>query len=203
MVETKQKTINNEIVLQCLLENAFDFLERGIEQFEHEPKYSVINFCSAVELFLKARLLKEHWALVVAKNPKMDEFLKGDFKSINFVDLIPAIKNIQTIQKLLFIAPITEYTDFHYYIGSIPPIYIINTVIHNNTMRQFVNQNIAFFHHLILSRLNGTMIACFCLDTSVRKSLYACLASSTSSHPSKTSTPVAVLKKLRKRSSIV
>lgn len=94
MVETKQKTINNEIVLQCLLENAFDFLERGIEQFEHEPKYSVINFCSAVELFLKARLLKEHWALVVAKNPKMDEFLKGDFKSINFVDLIPAIKNI-------------------------------------------------------------------------------------------------------------
>lgn len=32
MIKTKQKTINNDTILNCLLENAFDFLERGIKQ---------------------------------------------------------------------------------------------------------------------------------------------------------------------------
>lgn len=32
-----------------------------MKELENQPKYAVIDFCTALELFLKARLLKEHW----------------------------------------------------------------------------------------------------------------------------------------------
>lgn len=80
--------------LTNLINNGFDFLEKAIDQFQKEPKFSVINFCIATELFLKARLMKEHWSLVVADKPNIDSFRKGDFKSINFKDIIPKIKAV-------------------------------------------------------------------------------------------------------------
>lgn len=44
----------------------------------------VIHFYTAVELFLKARLLAEHWSLVVAKrqDPDLTRFELGDFQSV-------------------------------------------------------------------------------------------------------------------------
>lgn len=65
--------------------NAFDFLDRSVDELKNKrPKYSVIHFYSAVELFLKARLLKEHWAQIVKKPEQADrgKFLKGDFQSV-------------------------------------------------------------------------------------------------------------------------
>ncbi|MBN1293095.1 MAG: hypothetical protein JXB48_14745, partial [Candidatus Latescibacteria bacterium] len=58
---------NNQ--LNKLIENAFDFFERSLDEFEDNPKYSVIHFYAAVELFLKARLMAEHWSLVVLRDP--------------------------------------------------------------------------------------------------------------------------------------
>jgi len=78
--------------LSNLIDNGFDFLEKGIDQFRSEPKYSVINFCVAIELFLKARLMKEHWSLIVSHEPNITSFKNGDFKSLNFKDLIPRIE---------------------------------------------------------------------------------------------------------------
>ena len=46
-------------IFDSLTRNAFDFLERGIAEFDKTPKYSVIHFCAAVEMLLKARLMKE------------------------------------------------------------------------------------------------------------------------------------------------
>ena len=68
-----------------LVENAMDFVTRSIDEFDHAPKYSVIHFYSAVELFLKARLLAEHWSLVVSagKIPDWEKFVEGDFISVN------------------------------------------------------------------------------------------------------------------------
>lgn len=80
--------------LEKLINNGFDFLEKAIDQFKDEPKFSVINFCIATELFLKARLMKEHWSLVVSGNPDINSFKRGDFKSINFKDIIPKIEGI-------------------------------------------------------------------------------------------------------------
>ena len=83
-------------LLENLIDNAFDFLETGISQFENSPKYSVINFCAAIELLLKARLMSEHWSLVVAtkNHPDLSKFQKGDFKSLNFKDLLPRIEAV-------------------------------------------------------------------------------------------------------------
>jgi len=79
-----------------LIENGFDFLERAIQQFTTEPKYSVINFCAAIELLLKARLMHEHWSLIIAtkSHPNIQDFNSGDFKSVNFNDLIPRITSV-------------------------------------------------------------------------------------------------------------
>lgn len=84
--------------LSNLIDNAFDFLEKAIDQFKTDPKYSVINFCAAIELILKARLMHEHWSLIISvpqhQHPSIAKFKSGDFKSINFADLIPKIESV-------------------------------------------------------------------------------------------------------------
>ena len=66
-----------------LVDNALNFLSRSIEDLQQSPKYSVIHFYAAVELFLKARLMKEHWSLVVTKPQDADweKFVAGDFQA--------------------------------------------------------------------------------------------------------------------------
>ena len=49
-------------IFDSLARNAFDFLNRAILDFAESPKYSVIHFCAAVEMLLKARLMCEHWS---------------------------------------------------------------------------------------------------------------------------------------------
>jgi len=93
MTKTSTNT-DSQLFLESLLNNAFDFLEVAINQFETQPKYSVINFCSAVELILKARLLKEHWSLVVLKEPNLTSFQNGDFQSVIFSRLVPKIRAV-------------------------------------------------------------------------------------------------------------
>lgn len=82
-----------DFYLQNLLNNAFDFLGNSIDNFETNPKYSIIHFCTAIELILKARLLKEHWSLIVDGEPNLENFKKGNFKSINFTDLVARINS--------------------------------------------------------------------------------------------------------------
>jgi len=71
-------------IFSSLTLNAFDFLGRGIEEFDKAPKYSVIHFCAAVEMLLKARLMKEHWSLIVSRpdQAKLHSFIAGDFTSV-------------------------------------------------------------------------------------------------------------------------
>lgn len=66
-----------------LVDSAFDFLNRGLKEVNKEPKYSVIDFFTGIELLLKARLLHEHWSLIVAKPGEISKqkFLAGDFES--------------------------------------------------------------------------------------------------------------------------
>ncbi|HDX8403318.1 TPA: hypothetical protein RQN00_003427 [Aeromonas dhakensis] len=71
---------NNEM-LGRLVDNAFDFLNKAVVELNDYPKFSVINFHAAVELFLKARLMKENWSLVVSnrQEPNWDKFISGNF----------------------------------------------------------------------------------------------------------------------------
>ena len=55
--------MNNDEMFKSLVENALDFLFKAVSEINDNPKYSVIHFYAAVELFVKARLMKEHCKL--------------------------------------------------------------------------------------------------------------------------------------------
>ena len=68
-----------------LVRNGIDFLEKAMSQLEKDPKHSVINFYTAVEIFLKAPLVHDHWSLVVAdRDLNRQKYEAGDFISVSF-----------------------------------------------------------------------------------------------------------------------
>lgn len=70
-----------------LVRNGIDFLEKAMSQLDNEPKHSVINFHTAVEIFLKAPLVHEHWSLVVMdRDMNRQKYEAGDFLSVTFDD---------------------------------------------------------------------------------------------------------------------
>ena len=83
-------------LLAQLVENAMDFLRQSIREFESQPKYSVIHFHAAVELFLKARLMAEHWSLVVANRTEADwgDFVAGNFRSVSLDGAATRLKKV-------------------------------------------------------------------------------------------------------------
>ncbi|MGF6465268.1 hypothetical protein [Paraburkholderia youngii] len=83
-------------IFESLTRNAFDFLERGIGEFDKAPKYSVIHFCAAVEMLLKARLMKEHWSLIVSKSEQANlaKFMGGDFASVTMDEARARLRDI-------------------------------------------------------------------------------------------------------------
>ena len=80
--------MDKDLMLEKLVRNGLDFLEKSISEITQHPKYSVIHFHSAVELFLKARLLAEHWTLVISprKTPDWEMFISGNFQSVSLDD---------------------------------------------------------------------------------------------------------------------
>lgn len=79
-----------------LVESAFDFFERAIKEYESSPKYAVLHLAASVELFLKARLMAEHWALIIARNraPQFASFLKGDFLSVDPSEAVARLNGV-------------------------------------------------------------------------------------------------------------
>ncbi len=83
-------------MFDSLVQNALDFLLRSVFEIQKNPKSSVIDFCTAIELFLKARLLIEHWVLIYQdpKSADLNNFRKGDFQSVGMKDAIPRLENV-------------------------------------------------------------------------------------------------------------
>ena len=88
--------IIQRVLLERLIVNAMDFLNRSIDEFNEHPKFSVIHFHTAVELFIKARLMAEHWSLVVSKrkDADWDKFVEGDFISVTLDEAVNKLNNI-------------------------------------------------------------------------------------------------------------
>lgn len=80
--------------LENIVRNGFDFFRKSLLEFDAEPKFSVIHFFAAVELFLKARLMAEHWSLVVSKDPNWTNFERGDFKSVTLDECLDRLAKI-------------------------------------------------------------------------------------------------------------
>lgn len=95
MARRRRPSRSNEL-FDLVVRNALDFLKQSASELEKRPKYAVINFCSALELFLKARLLLEHWALVVSKPERatLEKFCEGDFRSVSMDETIKRLRNI-------------------------------------------------------------------------------------------------------------
>lgn len=119
----------NETDFQSLVKNAIDFLRKSMVEVQDAPKYSVINFYSALELFLKARLMREHWSLCASDTDKAskEKFAKGDFQSIGLNEAAARLKNI--VSECLGDAEMKVY----------------------DTLRERRNQAVHFFHPSDLS----------------------------------------------------
>ena len=79
-----------------LTESAFEFLVKALDEFPKSPKFSTVNFAIAIELFLKARLMKEHWSLIVEKPDQADwkNFCAGEAKTVGPEAAMVRLKNI-------------------------------------------------------------------------------------------------------------
>lgn len=95
-MKINKKKIKSQEMFDSLVRNAIDFLKESVVELEEKPKYSIINFCTAVELFLKAILMLEHWSLIYEdpKRANFDQFLQGNFKSIGMIDSIKRLKEV-------------------------------------------------------------------------------------------------------------
>jgi hypothetical protein len=88
--------VKTSTLFKSLVENAIDFLKRSVAEIKKSPKYSVINFCSAVEILLKARLVREHWSLILAK-PELADVIRsksGDFISVSMEEAIRRLDSV-------------------------------------------------------------------------------------------------------------
>jgi hypothetical protein len=90
------RTEKTRLAFTSLVANARDFLVQSLSSLEANPKISLIQFSAAVELFLKARLVLEHWSLIFDNPGKADlpKFLNGDLKSVGFVESIDRLNRI-------------------------------------------------------------------------------------------------------------
>lgn len=81
------KTKEPKSDFENLVRNGIDFLEKAMNQLDSDPKHSVINFYTAVEIFLKAPLVHDHWTLVVVdRDLNRQNYEAGDFLSVSFED---------------------------------------------------------------------------------------------------------------------
>jgi ribosomal protein S27E len=76
-----------------LKENAVDSLTHGIEHYlisdeQRDLKYAVLHIAQAVELFLKEKLVREHYLLVFTKPENANE----DSKTVTFEESIKRLK---------------------------------------------------------------------------------------------------------------
>ena len=88
--------MNKEAMFDRLVENALDFLFKAISEIKEHPKYSVIHFYAAVELFIKARLMNEHWSLVITQRQEADwdKFIAGNFQSVSLNEAANKLKKV-------------------------------------------------------------------------------------------------------------
>lgn len=93
MSKVKQKPLHFPTV-EDLIANATDFLKSATADLTARPKHSVIAFYTAIELILKARLMAEHWTLVVSKQADRGSFAKGDFVSVTFEEACTRLQSV-------------------------------------------------------------------------------------------------------------
>ena len=103
---TRKSRTDDQTVFKDLIESAFEFFDRAIAEIDESPKFSTIHFATAVELFLKARLMREHWSLLVDHPDKASraQFLEGQTRTVTPGQAIARLRNIAGV----FVSPEAE-----------------------------------------------------------------------------------------------
>ncbi len=94
--EDKEKA-RDQLQALGLLNNAIDFFKRAMVAIDTDPKDSIINFSTAVELILKFPLMLEHWSLIVAGEKKKlnrQKFEDGEFQSTTFDETVVLLNGV-------------------------------------------------------------------------------------------------------------
>ncbi len=83
------------------MENGLDYLTSVIEHLRDEPdqrdlKYAVLHLQAAVEVLLKARLIRQHWSRVVTDPTIVSypAFARGEFESIKLKETLARLTGI-------------------------------------------------------------------------------------------------------------
>lgn len=92
----KQDRRTKEELFDALVRNALGFVNTSIGHLQHNPKNAIVDLYTAIELFLKARLMKEHWTLMLSKPETGDlqNLAVGDFLSVYLDDALKRIESI-------------------------------------------------------------------------------------------------------------
>lgn len=87
-------------MFDSVVKNGLDFFKQSITELDKSPKYSLINFCAAIELFLKARLMLEHWSLIIEKSDQADitKFLAGSLPSVGMQVAIDRLHKVAEVK---------------------------------------------------------------------------------------------------------
>ena len=91
-----QKKQNKDDWFNSVVKNAILFLKSSIDHLENSPRNAVIDLYTAIELLFKARLMKEHWSLIITRpeEAKITSFENGDFHSVYLEQSEKRLKNI-------------------------------------------------------------------------------------------------------------
>ncbi|KSV76007.1 hypothetical protein N185_16295 [Sinorhizobium sp. GW3] len=96
---TEATFLTEDELFDALTKSGFEFLERAIAEFSQTAKFSTIHFAIAIELFLKARLMREHWSLLLDKPDQADKaaFFRGDAKTVTPEQTMERLRRIATV----------------------------------------------------------------------------------------------------------
>lgn len=92
--------LSEDELFAALASSAFEFLAKAIEEFSASAKFSTVHFAIAIELFLKARLMREHWALLLDKPDQADKaaFFRGEAKTVSPEQALDRLRKIAGVQ---------------------------------------------------------------------------------------------------------
>ena len=80
----------------AVVDNGLDFLKRAVSELAaDDTKYATIHLFGAIEVLIKARLIREHWTLACSKadGATLSALEAGD---VITVDAIPGLKRLQS-----------------------------------------------------------------------------------------------------------
>jgi len=86
-----------EDYFEPIVKNMFEYINKSLDLLD-EPQYSIIYFYTALELLFKARLLNEHWSLVISNfehgKSTFENFKNGASQSVYLNDAATRIRNL-------------------------------------------------------------------------------------------------------------